>query len=340
MIYNSDFVVSPKPLDASMARDYDPCVLKDSYMKYFSAYIDKDHGVNRMVRSAVNHIKKHWKYDFKHSRVGIRSPNTVFLDRRGLCTEQEVFLRTVLQNFGVVCGWKVMKTFHDGLVSFHTIGIHPAVTFHHVRNGRRVLSSATATWGEVWNGSLPSDSYVLYHRNFSHPEFVVFHLSDCADEMYVHSRYRESLKLLDIAMSINPNDYTLLCERAWSLAAVGDVRGAKKSFRQAIVIAPQCMDVYKEFGDFLFKWYDCRKDFCISMYEFALGKDTFDIQVLLSLEDRLNVLGRDDLSRIAHKRIQKSFPQSLLRRVDECISAVHVNDVSPREGVPHRLHQA
>ena len=292
MLYNKFAVKNRKRVtkrQQDLAKKHSPLNLGDdikALVENITTHVDK----LDVVWSVTGHLSYAINYDYKHKLHGIRNAQQVWEHRKGHCIEQNTLLMAVLQSLGIRASWIVTKNPKGYDVSECDYGVHPFVIFKY--KGKEFRTDAVAGMVEQHRNK----GFSIAEVKLSAREFVAFHLMDGAEDLaYNHNKPHKALSLLEIAEQIDPNNYTLyLVEGDIYFRQLDDYKSAERSFRRAISIVPELLDVYKAYGDFLFEGYE-EPEHALRIYSKAVTKRTRDLQILHCLEGRLLMLGESRL---------------------------------------------
>jgi len=306
MLYNKSAVKIRVPVTAEqikLARAHSPFKLKKAELEE----IIQDLGISKRLSSflimerVANELSCKLGYDDDskkgHYFEGFRTAYEVWKDRKGHCIEQNTLFYAIVSRMGIKTKWLVTKNPKgysvEGLVK---IGVHPFLMFK--KNDKAYLADAIK--GQVKE---KKDGFHITEQLLSQREFIAFYLQLAAEDLEAnHRKYQKAIRLLKIAQQINPNDYTIHVSMGDTFYNKGckekeelSYTKAEQSYKRAVRMAPNLMDPYKEYGDFLFLI--GKKKRAIQVYKEAIKHKTEDLEILYSLEKRLRRLGKTKLFR-------------------------------------------
>jgi len=308
MLYNKAAVKRPKPMtekQIKLARSHSPFNLdKESKKELRWQFSSERKGVDK-VKNIVTRVSSFLNHDTAHRFNGIRSVEKVWKDKKGHCIERATFLYSMLSLFNIKTSWLITKNAADCINSWNLedfveggikeLAIHPFLIY---KNGKRTYR-ADAVDGEV--KPLSRNKFYVVKEDLDFREFVAFWLQDGGEDLGLwHKKYERALDILNVALKIDPNNYTIHHSIGEINYQKKDFEAAKKAHKRAVRMAPNLLDTHKIYGDFLFEVYE-EPEFAIRRYGLALESKTNDLEILHSLEIRLNELGEKKLMEKAKK---------------------------------------
>ena len=276
--------------NVSLARVHSPLRISDSVRdKVCDLTKTRKTGIRRL-EYITECIADYVNYDHKHKFEGTRNAEDVWRTRKGHCLEQNILLHVACREQGLKIGWLVTKN-PEGYTCtvFDDVGVHTFVTY---LDGRS-LYVADAVCGEVF----PSQEITCMGRQrLAESEFVAFYLNDSAEDLITHGRIVEALELTEIALQIDPNNYTIHVNRGNLWEKLDERERAKKEYCEAIEKAPNLADPHEEYARFLGKTMGKRSFECELLR--AASKKTTDLDVICRLERQLRGLGNREESNL------------------------------------------
>ncbi len=280
MLYNKSAVANPvaeTPEQLSLAERYSPFNLEVKTQEDIKSRVSpKLRGLN-LVKRIVGVVHSNIIYNHSHDfEGGSRNADETWHAGVGHCIEQGVLLYAALKLFGFEPGFLMVKNprgYDSGATG--SFGVHPFMTLEF--NGRTYLADAVP--GDVKVKSL-RDNFCVAEQPLTFREAVAYFMMDRGDELGQYmGKFPEALSALEIALKIDPNNYTVHSTVAEVLTQQRDFTAAEAAHRRAIRMVPNLLDPWKYLGDF-FK--DDRENGRLGLvvHRDALSRDTTDFEIL------------------------------------------------------------
>jgi len=295
MLYNKSAVKTKKPVtkkQKELAKKAHLFNLPKGFLKDIKKdVVDLEGNLSDTMQDLSYWIRRSVRYDDRHSFRGIRTASEVLNHKKGHCIEQAILFYSIAKGLNlpvIPCIVKNPKGY-DG-INIDALGIHAIMLFKERDDQYRADFTGIRPYYK--NG------FCFAKQKLNEREFVAFCLHDAGEDFVNHKEYSDAFLSFNLASLIDPNNYTIHVSAAETAYFMGEnyYDKAEKWYKQAIKIAPDLLDPYESYADFLFHVY---KDisFAKKAYIDAAKKETKDIQILRKLERKLYYLGERKLSK-------------------------------------------
>ena len=285
----------------NIAKKYDPFVMSDESWDELRQHVRTRRRGLRRAEHVTETMSRLLSHERRHSFEGLRTAEDTWRDRKGHCIEINILLHRALYEAGINAGMMVTKNARgyetEGLKNS---GIHPFPTF--MFDGTLYVADAVGNCVREYNRSL-----WLCQTPMNFTEFVSFCMRDSGEDLgLVHGRYGEAMKKLEMALEIDPNNYTVLavmgdvCYNRWTDSGHDErfLRETERYYRMLVRKAPYIADSYAAYGEFCLGAYES-PEWALGLYKKALKRPTMDAQVLWNLRNRFSQLGEKELQKVA-----------------------------------------